>query len=194
MLNTSQPWNAICSNMDATRDYHIKWSQKENTTPYHSSMESKIGTDEPIYKTKMDWQTEIKHVLARATCCVRAGLLQPCHQPALARLPAPSSGSAGCRLDFAPRPALLLLLHDRLFLRLTAEKPEAKCSPDPGLTRPKSALISPDLPAGSQGNVLRFCGPGGPHPGPQPAGTRDWASFGIECSAEPFGPAWSAGG
>ena len=33
LLSHKKEWNnAICSNMDATRDYHTKWSQKEK---YH---------------------------------------------------------------------------------------------------------------------------------------------------------------
>ena len=44
--------DAIYSNMDATRDYHIKWSQSEretNVTWYHLYVELNYGTNEPIY-------------------------------------------------------------------------------------------------------------------------------------------------
>ena len=164
--------------MDATRDYHIKWSQKENTIPYHSSMESKIQHQWTCLQNKNRLtDIEIELVVARAACC--------------AWRPAPSSGSAGCRLDFALHPGWLLLLRDRLCLVLTAaRKPEAKCSPDPRPTSLKSALISPTC------RQSRKCAEILPswRTGPQPAGTRDWAPFGIECSEQPFGPAWSAGG
>ena len=45
--------DAIYSNTDATRDYHIKWSQSKretNATWYHLYVELKYGTNEPIYK------------------------------------------------------------------------------------------------------------------------------------------------
>ena len=42
-LSHKKEWNnVICSNMNATRDYHTKWSQKEtNTIWYHLHVESK---------------------------------------------------------------------------------------------------------------------------------------------------------
>ena len=50
--------NAICSNMDATRDYHTKWnkSERERQIPYDSTCiwNLKYGTNEPIYKTETD--------------------------------------------------------------------------------------------------------------------------------------------
>ena len=53
--------NAICSNMDATRDYHIKWnkSESERQIPYAITYmwNLKYGTDEPIYKTEIDSET-----------------------------------------------------------------------------------------------------------------------------------------
>ena len=53
--------NAICSNMDATRDYHTKWSKldRERQIPYDITYmwNLKYGTNEPIYKTETDSQT-----------------------------------------------------------------------------------------------------------------------------------------
>ena len=52
--------NAICSNMDATRDYHTKWSKSERerqilyNTTYMWNL--KYSTNEPIYKTETDSQ------------------------------------------------------------------------------------------------------------------------------------------
>ena len=57
--------NAICRNMDATRDSHIKWNKRKiNTIWYHLHMESKnlkCGTNEPIYGTETNsktWKTD----------------------------------------------------------------------------------------------------------------------------------------
>ena len=64
--NTIQPWgektNAICSNMDATRDSHTTWSQK-GTKAYDTiyMWNLKCSTDDPIYKTETDsrtWRTD----------------------------------------------------------------------------------------------------------------------------------------
>ena len=50
--------NAICSNMDATRDYHAKWSKSERERQilydimYMWNLE--YGTNEPICKTEAD--------------------------------------------------------------------------------------------------------------------------------------------
>ena len=48
--------NAICINMDATRNDHTKWSKSERKRqiPYHLQVESKIwlNPNEPIYKTE----------------------------------------------------------------------------------------------------------------------------------------------
>ena len=46
--------NAICSNMDATRDYHAKWSKsdRERQIPYDITYmwNLKYDTNEPIYE------------------------------------------------------------------------------------------------------------------------------------------------
>ena len=57
--NTTQQWkwnNAICSNIDVTRDHHTKSvkKRKTNTVWYHLYVESKIQHNEPIYKTETD--------------------------------------------------------------------------------------------------------------------------------------------
>ena len=48
--------NAICGNMDATRNSHTKWtkSEREGQIPYDITYmwTLKYGTNEPIYKTK----------------------------------------------------------------------------------------------------------------------------------------------
>ena len=53
--------NAICSNMDATRHYHTKWSQseRERQIPYDITYmwNLKYDTNEPIYETETDSQT-----------------------------------------------------------------------------------------------------------------------------------------
>ena len=53
--------NAVCSNMDATRDYHTKWSksERERQIPYNITYMWKLKyyTNEPIYKTETDSQT-----------------------------------------------------------------------------------------------------------------------------------------
>ena len=51
--NATNPWkNAICSNMDGTRDSHIKWnkSERERQIPYDISYmwNLKHGTNEPV--------------------------------------------------------------------------------------------------------------------------------------------------
>jgi len=50
--------NAICSNMDATRDSYTKWSKPERNgqTPYDITYlwNLKYGTNDPIYKTETD--------------------------------------------------------------------------------------------------------------------------------------------
>ena len=47
--------------MDATRDYHTKWSKSagERQTPHDNTFvwNLKYGTDEPIQETEMDSQT-----------------------------------------------------------------------------------------------------------------------------------------
>ena len=62
LLSHKKAWNnAICSNMDGTRDYHTKWSQSERQKkiPYDITymLNIKYGTNEPIYKTETDSQT-----------------------------------------------------------------------------------------------------------------------------------------
>ena len=32
--SVTKKWNAICSNMDGSRNYHIKWSQREKEISY----------------------------------------------------------------------------------------------------------------------------------------------------------------
>ena len=53
--------NAICSNMDVTRDYHTKgsMSERERQIPYDITYlwNLKYGANEPIYKTETDSQT-----------------------------------------------------------------------------------------------------------------------------------------
>ena len=50
--------NAICSNMDATRDYHTKWSksERERQIPYDITYmwNLKYNTNELIYGTEME--------------------------------------------------------------------------------------------------------------------------------------------
>ena len=53
--------NVICSNMDATRDSHTKWSksEKERQIPYAitNMWNLKYGTKKSIFKTEIDSQT-----------------------------------------------------------------------------------------------------------------------------------------
>ena len=53
--------NAICSNMDAARDYHTKWSNSEGERqiPYDITYmwNLKYDTNELIYETETDSQT-----------------------------------------------------------------------------------------------------------------------------------------
>ena len=48
--------NPICSHMDATRDYHTKWSKSERERQIPDDItyvgNLKYGTNEPIYKTE----------------------------------------------------------------------------------------------------------------------------------------------
>ena len=62
LLSHKKEWNnAICSNMDATRDDHTKWSksERERQIPYDITYtwNLKDGTNEPTYKTETDSQT-----------------------------------------------------------------------------------------------------------------------------------------
>ena len=56
--------NAICSNIDATRDYHTKWSksERERQTLHDITYmwNLKYGTNELIYKTETDSQIQRK--------------------------------------------------------------------------------------------------------------------------------------
>ena len=62
LLSHEKEWStAICSNMDATRDSHTKWSNPERerriTYDITHMWNLKYGTDEPICKTETDLQT-----------------------------------------------------------------------------------------------------------------------------------------
>ena len=66
--------NAICSNMDETRDYQTNWSKSEtktNTIWYHM-WNLKYDTNELIYKT--DSHTESRLVVAKGEGGGRDGL------------------------------------------------------------------------------------------------------------------------
>ena len=62
LLSHKKEWNnAICSNMDGTRDYHTKWrkSERERQIPYDITYmwNLKYDTNELIYETETDTQT-----------------------------------------------------------------------------------------------------------------------------------------
>ena len=61
LIHKKEQNNAFCSNMDATRDDHTKWSQseRERQLPYDITYmwNLKYGTNELIYKTETDSQT-----------------------------------------------------------------------------------------------------------------------------------------
>ena len=62
LLSHKKEWNNfICSNMNATRDYHTKWikSERERQIPYDITYmyNIKYDTNEPIYKVEIDSQT-----------------------------------------------------------------------------------------------------------------------------------------
>ena len=62
LLSHKKEWNnVICSNMDATRDYHTQWSksERERQIPYDITYmwNLKYGTNEPICKTERDLWT-----------------------------------------------------------------------------------------------------------------------------------------
>ena len=64
LLSHKREWNnAICSNIDGSRDYHTKWSKSKRRTlsdiTYMQNL--KYGTNEPIYET--DSQTENRLVV-----------------------------------------------------------------------------------------------------------------------------------
>ena len=57
LLSHKKEWNnAICSNMDGTRDYHTKWSksEKKRQIPYNITYmwNLKYNTNELMYETK----------------------------------------------------------------------------------------------------------------------------------------------
>ena len=59
LLSHKKEWNnATCSNLDATRDHHTKWSksERERQIPYDTTymQNLKYDTNEPIYKTETD--------------------------------------------------------------------------------------------------------------------------------------------
>ena len=59
ILSHWKEWNnAICSNMDATRDYHTKWSksERERQIPYAITYMWNLKYD-TIYETETDSQT-----------------------------------------------------------------------------------------------------------------------------------------
>ena len=60
LLSHKKEWNnAICSIMNATRDYHTKWSksERERQIPYDVAYmwNLKYDTNELIYKTETGW-------------------------------------------------------------------------------------------------------------------------------------------
>ena len=61
--------NAICNNIDATRESHIKWSQKMKDRHHMISRmwNLKYDTNGPVYKTETDSDIEIK--LVTKGCC-----------------------------------------------------------------------------------------------------------------------------
>ena len=61
LLSHKKEWNnAICSNMDATRYYHTKWSksERERQIPYDITYmwNLKYDTNEPFYATETESQ------------------------------------------------------------------------------------------------------------------------------------------
>ena len=63
LLSCKKEWNnAICSNMDASRDYHTKWSKpdREREISYDITFMWKLkknDINELIYKTEIDSKT-----------------------------------------------------------------------------------------------------------------------------------------
>ena len=63
LLSHKKEWNnAICSNIDRTRDYHTKWSKSERgrQVPYDITYmwNLKYDTNEHMWETETDSQTE----------------------------------------------------------------------------------------------------------------------------------------
>ena len=55
LLSHEKEWNnAICSNVDGSRDYHTKWSKSERGTPYDVTYmwNLKYETNEPTCETE----------------------------------------------------------------------------------------------------------------------------------------------
>ena len=70
LLSHKKEWNnAICNNMDGPRDYHTKGSksERERQIPYDITYmwNLKYNTNEPIYKTETDTDTENRLVVAK---------------------------------------------------------------------------------------------------------------------------------
>ena len=68
LLSCKNEWNnAICSNMDATRDYHTKWSksERERQIQYDSTYmwDLKYDTNEHMQETETD--VEIRPEVAK---------------------------------------------------------------------------------------------------------------------------------
>ena len=66
LLSHKREWNnAIYRNMDGTRDYHTKWSQKEKDKLLYDityMWNLKYDTNEPIHKKQTDsqlWRTDL---------------------------------------------------------------------------------------------------------------------------------------
>ena len=60
LLSHNKEWNnAICSNVDETRDYHTKWSKSEKEISYDITYmwNLKYDTNELIHETETDSQT-----------------------------------------------------------------------------------------------------------------------------------------
>ena len=56
LVHKKEKAHAICSNVDATRDYHTKWSTSEKDIPYGIPYVKnlKYDTNEPIYETETE--------------------------------------------------------------------------------------------------------------------------------------------
>ena len=69
LIHRKEQNNAICRNMDATRDYHTKWSQSERERQVSYDItymwNLKYGTNKPIYKTERLTGSEKRHVVAK---------------------------------------------------------------------------------------------------------------------------------
>ena len=70
LLSHKKEWNnAICSNMDGARDYHTKWSKSEIERQIPRDItymwNLKYDTNEHIYETETDSQTDNRLVVAK---------------------------------------------------------------------------------------------------------------------------------